>query len=303
MVVDRVVSLHHFGDTLTTCLVLEGGDIVVVQESDGVNPRDGVHIEIMGSIDDGITAASWSPDEELLAITTKANTAVFMSRSFDGITDNTMTSDDLKASKHVSVGWGKKETQFQGRGAKALRDPTIPEKVDQGVLSPHDDGSVVISWRGDGAYVAINSIEAGIRRVIRVYSRDGVLDSVSEPVDGMEGTLTWRPAGNLMAGIQRFADRVDVIFFERNGLRHGQFSLRAPEDRTLAKDRIQLEWNSDSTILAVTLDDRIQLWTMGNYHWYLKQEIFVWERPLSLTWHPEKPLRFASVVSGKSNCM
>ncbi|KAL7623869.1 putative elongator complex protein 1 [Parahypoxylon ruwenzoriense] len=299
LAVDRVISSHHFSDTLTTCLVLKGGDIVIIQESEGLNPQDGVHIEIVGSIDEGITAAGWSPDEELLAIATNANTVVFMSRSFDGITDMAMTADDLKASKHVSVGWGKKETQFQGRGAKALRDPTIPEKVDQGVLSPNDDGSTIISWRGDGAYVAINSIETGIRRVIRVYSRDGILDSVSEPVDGMEGALSWRPAGNLMASIQRLEDRVDVIFFERNGLRHGQFSLRAPRDRTLAKDQIWLEWNSDSTVLAVGLDDRVQLWTMGNYHWYLKQEILTRSRPLCLTWHPEKPLRFTSAVSGK----
>ncbi|KAI1083926.1 IkappaB kinase complex, IKAP component [Whalleya microplaca] len=299
LAVDKVVSLHHFSDTLTTCLVLEGGDIVVVQETESLSPQDGVHIEIMGSIDEGITAARWSPDEELLAITTKANTVVFMSRSFDGITDMTLTAEDLKASKHVSVGWGKKETQFQGRGAKALRDPTIPEKVDEGVLSAHDDRSTTISWRGDGAYVAVNSIEEGIRRVIRVYSRDGVLDSVSEPVDGMEGALSWRPSGNLIAGIQRLEDRVDVIFFERNGLRHGQFSLRPPNGRTLGKDQIRLEWNSDSTVLAATLDDRIQLWTTGNYHWYLKQEIFTETRPLDLTWHPEKPLRFGSAVSGK----
>ena len=93
--VDRIVSLHHFSDTLTTCLVLEGGDIVIVQESEDSSPQDGVHIEIMGSIDDGITAARWSPDEELLAIATKANTVVFMSRSFEGITDATMTADDL----------------------------------------------------------------------------------------------------------------------------------------------------------------------------------------------------------------
>ncbi|CAJ2511583.1 Uu.00g072080.m01.CDS01 [Anthostomella pinea] len=299
LAVDRVVSLHHFSDSLTTCLVLEGGDIVIVQETEGSSPADGVHIEIMGGIDEGITAASWSPDEELLAITTKANTMVFMSRNFDGITDMTMTADDLKASKHVSVGWGKKETQFQGRGAKALRDPTIPEKVDEGVSSSNDDKSTAISWRGDGAYVAVNSIEEGIRRVIRVYSRDGVLDSVSEPVDGMEGALSWRPSGNLMVGIQRLEDRVDVIFFERNGLRHGQFSLRAPGGGTLAQDQIRLHWNSDSSVLAVILDDRIQLWTMGNYHWYLKQEIFTKDRLQCLTWHPEKPLRFGAAISGK----
>ncbi|KAI1430673.1 elongator complex protein [Xylaria sp. CBS 124048] len=253
----------------------------------------------MGSIDDGITAASWSPDEDLLAIATKANTVIFMSRTFDAIMDTTMTAEDLKASKHVSVGWGKKETQFQGKGAKALRDPTIPEKVDQGTISPTDNGITSISWRGDGAYVAISSIEPGIRRVIRVYSRDGVLDGVSEPVDHMESALSWRPAGNLMASIQRLGDQVDIIFFERNGLRHGQFSLRTPGGRTLAQDDIQLSWNVDSTVLAVTLNDRIQLWTMGNYHWYLKQEIFTESKPTGIAWHPEKPLRFSAAVAGK----
>lgn len=294
---DRVVSLHHFSDTLSTVLVLEGGDIVLVKEYD--NPQDGVHIEIMGSIDEGITAASWSPDEELLAISTKAQTVVFMSRTFEGITDAIMTPEDLKLSKQVSVGWGKKETQFQGRGAKALRDPTIPEKVDEGVLSSLDDGRVTISWRGDGAFVAINSIEPGIRRVVRVYSREGALDSVSEAVDGMEGTLSWRPVGNLIAGIQKKIDSVDVIFFERNGLRHGEFSLRAPQDRNPAAEQIGLEWNSDSTVLAVTFHDRVQLWTTGNYHWYLKQEIVIDGRPETFKWHPEKPLRFTVTTSSE----
>jgi elongator complex protein 1 len=260
-------------------------------------------IEIVGSIDEGITAARWSPDEELLAITTKVETVVFMSRSFEGVTDATMTSEDLRASNHVSVGWGKKETQFQGKGAKALRDPTMPEKTDQGVLSPNDDRRVTISWRGDGAYLAISTIEGGSRRLIRVYSREGVLDSVSEPVDGLESALSWRPAGNLIAGVQRLQDRVDIVLFERNGLRHGQFSLRlTPEQLQTREQVISLSWNSDSTVLAITMTDFIQLWTMGNYHWYLKQEIPM--RSLlaanPIVWHPEKSLKFFAPSSGKT---
>lgn len=256
----------------------------------------------MGSVDAGITAAKWSPDEELLAITTKADTVVFMSRSFEGITDVAMVAEDLKASNHVSVGWGKKETQFKGKGAKALRDPTMPEKTDEGVLSPNDDSRVAISWRGDGAYLAISTIEGGSRRLIRVYSREGVLDSVSEPVDGLEGALSWRPAGNLIAGIQRLNDQIDVVFFERNGLRHGQFSLRlAPEQLHLEGQHIILSWNSDSTVLAVILADCVQLWTMGNYYWYLKQEIKTSALlPTSpVVWHPEKPLRLIAPASGE----
>jgi elongator complex protein 1 len=298
-----VLSLHYFGDSLTACLVLAGGDVIIVRE-EALAGED--RIEIVGSVDAGISAAEWSPDEELLAITTKADTVVFMSRSFEGITDVSMTSEDLKASNHVSVGWGKKETQFKGKGAKALLDPTMPEKIDKGVLSPNDDSRASVSWRGDGAYLAISTIEGRARRLIRVYSRDGVLDSVSEPVDGLEGALSWRPSGNLIAGIQRLDDRVDVVFFERNGLRHGQFSLRlTTEQMHLSGQHIGLSWNSDSTVLAVTMIDCIQLWTMGNYQWYLKQELKNSDTSSPLTsplvWNPEKPLRLIAAGTGGLN--
>lgn len=292
---DRIVGLQYLSGTATTCVVLEGGDIITVQE-DGTS-GNGAHIEIMGSIDAGIAAARWSPDEELLIIVTKASTVIFMGATFDPVAEVTMQAEDLKASKQVSVGWGKKETQFEGRGAKALRDPTIPEKVDEGVLSPKDDGATTISWRGDGAFVAINAIQRDIRRVIRVYSREGELDGASEAVDGLESTLSWRPAGNLMAGIQRLPDRIDVVFFERNGLRHGEFTLRSSEAPITSQDNIRLEWNSDSTVLAVMLANTVQLWTMGNYHWYLKQEIPAAPSLSCLAWHPEKALRFAAASS------
>lgn len=298
---DRVLSLHYFADNLTACLVLEGGDIIVVREE----PLPGEEkIEILGSVDVGITAAAWSPDEEMLAITTRANTLLYMTREFENVAALTLTSEDLQASQHVSVGWGKRETQFQGKRAKALRDPTVPEKIDEGKLSSHDDGSTTISWRGDGAYVAVNSVEGGVRRAIRVYSREGALDSVSEPVDGLESALSWRPYGNLIAGIQRLEDRIDVVFFERNGLRHGQFTLRlTEEERTSWASNIHVNWNVDSTVLAVRFKDRVQFWTMGNYHYYLKQEVPVvvdpaYPLPYSFAWHQEKALRFVAGASG-----
>lgn len=298
---DKIVDLHFFSDSLTSCLVLAGGDIVVIREE----PQSGEDkIEIVGSVDAGISGAAWSPDEELLAITTQADTLLYMTRDFENVTDITLSSEDLKASKHVSVGWGKSETQFKGKRAKALQDPTVPEKVDEGSLSHHDGKNTTISWRGDGAYVAVNSIDSGSRRVVRVYSREGSLDSVSEPVNGLEGSLSWRPAGNLLASIQRLEDRIDVVFFERNGLRHGQFSLRlSKEEMESWGTDIEVSWNVDSTVLAVCFKDRVQLWTMGNYHYYLKQEIALPATSASqeaalFTWHPEKPLRFAGGSEG-----
>ncbi|KAI9729846.1 MAG: hypothetical protein M1834_006595 [Cirrosporium novae-zelandiae] len=290
---DHILSFQYFPDNRSACLVLEGGDLVVVREEPQLGEEQ---IEIVGSVDAGLTAAAWSPDGELLTITTRANTLLYMTRTFDNVNDISFNSDDLKISKHVSVGWGKSETQFKGKRAHALRDPTMPEKVDAGVLSELDSGKTTISWRGDGAYVAMNSIESGTRRVIRVYSRDGVLDSVSEPVDGLDSALSWRPAGNIIAGIQRLENRIDVVFFERNGLRHGQFTLRInKEDVKMFTSKIELQWNADSTVLAVCFLDSVQLWTMGNYHYYLKGEVMLQSGLVGgpdIRWHPEKPLHF-----------
>ena len=300
---DQVINLHYFPDVATACLVLAGGDIVVVRESH--DPTD-EKIEIVGSVDVGISAASWSPDEELLVISTRADTLLYMTRDFENVVQVQLSPDDLKLSKHVSVGWGKSETQFKGKGAKVLRDPTMPETVDEGTLSEYDTGNTSISWRGDGAFVAVNSIEAHTRRVVRVYSRDGSLDSVSEPVNGLTGALSWRPAGNLIASIQRVPEGVDVVFFERNGLRHGQFTLRLTkaEMDDWATD-ISIAWNVDSTVLAVCFLDRVQLWTMGNYHYYLKQEIFPpykdrQTNPLGVQWSSEKPLNLTLYNTSKT---
>jgi elongator complex protein 1 len=299
---DSILSLQHFADASTSCLILAGGDIILVRENTSQAEE---LVEIVGSVDAGISAAAWSPDEELLAITTLADTLLLMSRDIENIASIELAATDVNVSSHVSVGWGKKETQFKGKRARALQDPTVPETVDEGVLSAYDDHSVTISWRGDGAYFAVNKIEEEKRRMIRVYSREGHLDSVSEPVDGLEGALSWRPSGNLIAGICRSHEKVEVVFFERNGLRHGQFDLRfATADLEAMTTCVKLKWNSDSNVLSVLYPDKVQLWTMSNYHYYLKQELVFPERASQVAhcaWHPERPLALAISTSSKAS--
>ncbi|KAF3905875.1 hypothetical protein AA313_de0208872 [Arthrobotrys entomopaga] len=303
---DNIADLHYFQDDLSICLVLKGGDVIVVRE----NASNGQSkVEIVGSVEEGIAAASWSPDESLLAIATAAETFVLMTRQFEPVADSKLSDDDLKLSKHVNVGWGKKETQFKGKRAAALRDPTMPEKVDEGTINFSDPGRARLSWRGDGQYVALSTIQSGKRRIIRVFGRSGELDGVSEPVDGMEGALSWRPSGNLIASTRRLKAEHEIIFFERNGLRHGEFSLRLQSDETEHPQVYDISWNIDSTILAVSLHDRVQLWTTMNYHWYLKCEIHnekpdtpsvVNQAPM-VRWHPEKPLQLLVNANGHIN--
>ncbi|EPS37147.1 hypothetical protein H072_9211 [Dactylellina haptotyla CBS 200.50] len=300
---DCILDLHYFADDLSICLVLKGGDVIIVREEPSDNQS---RVEIVGSVEEGITAASWSPDEGLLAISTAAETFVLMTRQFEPVADSKLSADDLKLSKHVNVGWGKKETQFKGKRAAALRDPTMPEKIDEGLLGSCDTGDIKLSWRGDGQCVALSSIQTRERRVIRVFGRNGELDGVSEPVDGMEGALSWRPSGNLIASIKRTPDNLEVIFFERNGLLHGGFPLRNIKSGQ-ENDRVyDVTWNIDSTVLAICFQDRVQFWTTMNYHWYLKYEIHSEKlrapqfpnTPPRAHWHPEKPLQLHVTANG-----
>lgn len=328
----KILSFSHFVDSCQLIFVLDNGDIITAtyDPSQVEFDFDTTTIEIVGSIDVGLQAASWSPDEETLAILTNENNLILLSRLFEPISEKLLNPDDIKItdSKHVSVGWGKKETQFKGKGFKALerekeaikhagldltgtddstqlRDPTVGF-VEKGTISPFDNNSVKISWRGDCEYFSVSTKEPVLvedtqdlydRRVIRVFNREGQLDSVSEAVDGLEHNLSWKPQGSLIASTQRHVDELgedslDLVFYERNGLRHGEFNTRLnPETENI----INLEWSSNSEVLAFQLHDRVQLWTSKNYHWYLKQEIFVTNvDPLNqvsfIKFHPEKPL-------------
>lgn len=247
--------------------VLKNGDIVEAT-SEGSS--------IVGGLDTPVLAAQWSPDQEVLCLVVE-NKILMLSRQFDLLGECKFSVDDLKLSKHVSVGWGKRETQFQGKGAHALRDPTMPEKVDSGILCEDDKGDIQISWRGDGAYVAVSAIESE-RRVFRVFERDGTLFSVSEPCDYLSSLLSFQPRGAVIAAVQQQPHQ--IVFFEKNGLRRYEFALQG--DTVLG-----LDWSSDSEVLAVRYASHVDIWTQKNYHWYRKSII---SEPglstVSMLWHP-----------------
>jgi elongator complex protein 1 len=225
-----------------------------------------------------------------------------MTSTFETIIEIALSASDITQHiNQVSVGWGRSQTQFRGLRAKdAPRDPTLPEKVDKGILSPLDDEKVRLHWRGDGECLALSRIECESdkppKRIVRVYTREGQIDSFSEPIDGLEGVLHWRPSGHWIATVQRRSEtETEVVFLERNGLRHGGFKLRKP----LGARVRDLAWNADSSILAVSLEDRIQLWMSSNYEWQLKKEFSYKEKSFGLVWHPEKP--FISYVYTAGN--
>ncbi|OBZ69677.1 Elongator complex protein 1 [Grifola frondosa] len=345
----EVLSLHVVSDTHSLALVTRAGDIATIELD-----IDAPTADVVGSVEAGILCAEWSPDDAFLVIVTGADKLILMTSTFDVLSEDPLHPTDFGEDAPTNVGWGAKHTQFQrSLGKAAAASSLAPTAVG---ASPDDDGRARVSWRGDGAFFVVGVLESGstadshARRVLRVYARDGTLQSTAEAIPGLEHSLSWRPSGNLIVGTQRFGHipgaskgidglgqgregRHDVVFFERNGLRHGEFELREQHGTGTGKRKWgyrvrEVAWSADSNVLSVWIEGMtetrvrawiflidpslikphiayaVQLWTTGNYHWYLKQEIAApaaldgsLGRFTAVRWHPEHALRIILTTS------
>uniref|UniRef100_A0AAY5KFE2 Elongator complex protein 1 n=1 Tax=Esox lucius TaxID=8010 RepID=A0AAY5KFE2_ESOLU len=287
-----VVGIQDLPDQESVCVATATGDVILYN----LNTNQ---LECVGSVDTGLTAMSWSPDQELVSLTTGQDTIIMMTKDFEPITEVGIHQDDFGEGKFITVGWGKKETQFHGsEGKHAAQRKTIS-------ALPWDDRRPRVTWRGDGQLFAVSAIclQTGARKV-RVWNRECFLQSTSETTNGLEQSLCWKPSGSLLAATQRLPNKHSVVFMEKNGLLHGDFTLPFDKEQVKVKE---LLWNSDSTVLAVWLEDMmpgdgVQLWTVGNYHWYLKQSLCFGgdpqQAPACVSWDPERPLRLHLVTRG-----
>jgi elongator complex protein 1 len=75
-------------------------------------------VENVGSMSSGITAMGWSPDHEMLVLTTGEGKMVMMTREFDVLSEDHLSPASFGETAFVNVGWGKKETQFHGSEGK-----------------------------------------------------------------------------------------------------------------------------------------------------------------------------------------
>ncbi|XP_043471428.1 putative elongator complex protein 1 [Leptopilina heterotoma] len=215
---------------------------------------------------------SISPDMDIIVVVTKTGQIVTLDLSLEVLSKVDLFSSDFGEKQFVTVGWGKKETQFHGTEGKAAA------KIKQTVFrkTETDDGKPRVTWNGDGAMFAVSFINnESEARQFKVYNRENVLQYTSELLDGLEENISWKPMGNLIATTQKQPNKHVVALFEKNGLKHREFAL--PSNLKLkVKD---LLWSDDSEILAIwcknleTEETIVQLWTEGNYHWYLKQSL------------------------------
>ncbi|XP_053910460.1 elongator complex protein 1 isoform X2 [Cuculus canorus] len=295
-----IVGIEDLLEQECVCVATAAGDILLCN----LNTEQ---VECVGSVDSGLSTMSWSPDQELVLLATGQQTLIMMTRDFEPITEKQIHQDEFGEGKFVALGWGKKETQFHGSEGKQAAHH---KQTEVSPTSAWDDGRPRVTWRGDGQFVAVSAVcpETGARKV-RVWDRELVLQSTSEPISGLEQALSWKPSGNLIASTQEKPNRHDVVFLEKNGLLHGEFTLPFQKGQVKVNE---LLWNVDSTILAIWLEDLkvessnpnsyVQLWTTGNYHWYLKQSLHFGSlkenQLVSLLWDRENPYRLHVLCKG-----
>uniref|UniRef100_A0A287AKW7 Elongator complex protein 1 n=1 Tax=Sus scrofa TaxID=9823 RepID=A0A287AKW7_PIG len=265
-----IVGIQDLLDHESVCVATASGDVILCNLSTH-------QLECVGSVASGISVMSWSPDQELVLLATGQQTLIMMTKDFEPIMEQQIHQDDFGESKFITVGWGRKETQFHGsEGRQAAFQVHMHESA-----LPWDDHRPQITWRGDGQFFAVSVVcpETGARKV-RVWSREFALQSTSEPVAGLGPALNYF------------------------------FSLDCKLLSYLVND---LLWNADSAVLAVWLEDLqteekstlksyVQLWTVGNYHWYLKQSLPFSScgksKIVSLMWDPVAPYRLHVLCQG-----
>eukprot|EP00127_Corallochytrium_limacisporum_P000989 Clim_evm73s33 gene=Clim_evmTU73s33 len=294
---------------LVVCL--KSSDIVLVNVQDA-------EAEHVGCFESELYGAAWSNDREVLALVLGQQRAdvqvTLMNSEFVPLVATYLTGPDAPEPEvtSVSVGWGKEETQFKGSGARAEERKAggtnaIAERVRKDTLAKihtthrTQDPRAYIAWRGDDEYFAVNAVDEheaegkAFERHVRIFNREGQLHSLGVEVLGLEGPITWRPDGRMLAAVQRLPHRYDIIFFERNGLRHNEFSLIHTDAKskdvkggghivsqaagsTDVWDVVSITFNESSDALGIHMQNRLQthsllqVWKMSNYKWDCQQE-------------------------------
>ena len=229
------VGLCPVPDLSSVLLAMSSGQLLQVAT------EDCGQVEEVGCVQAGIAAIDISPDLELITLVTGDLKVITMTRDYLPAQEVSLHETQFGEGEQVSLGWGRKETQFHGREGKEGRAAAREEAR----LVEGDDRRVRVSWRGDGQMFAVSYVVPSVgeeRRCVKVFSREGSLYSTSESLAGLCHPLAWRPSGAQVAVVVRQPHRRLVAFLERNGLQHGEMLLRGEgEVRELA-------WSCDSQV-------------------------------------------------------
>ncbi|CAH1408064.1 unnamed protein product [Nezara viridula] len=276
----------------TIYICFENGEIYsLIIDNNGVQ-----HCSISHDLECKVVDIQWSPDEELAAVVCDSDSLILLNSEFFSLAEIDLNDSCRGENELISVGWGKKETQFHGsEGKNAAKSK--PTSVDPSFIE--DNHSVNLTWRGDSNMFAASywCSEKNMRKV-KIFNMDGVLLSTSEDISGLNEPICWRPSGNLIALPQQLPNKKVVSFLEKNGLKHGDFTL--PADTKVK----HISWNEGSNILCTICENQqnhaeeVMLWVTGNYHWYIKQKFKFVSLTRNVWWDKERPNRIYALCEG-----
>ncbi|XP_001657869.2 putative elongator complex protein 1 isoform X1 [Aedes aegypti] len=262
-----VVGVEHLALNDEICLATEAGEVLVVNLG-----RIGEEPEVVTFCGGGMMAMGWSPDQEVVVFVDCNLNVVAMNSAYDPINEVSLKDDTFGDREFMSVGWGKKETQFhgsEGKSAARKKKEETEVEIDLSKIDPQ----VQISWRADGEYFAVGFL-GPFGRAFKVFNKEGALQFTSEKCYGLEVPMGWKPSGLWIAVPQILKDKYVVALFEKNGLKHREIDLPFSHEDELVKG---IYWSHDSEVLVI----RTQKLSRGknclyfliicNYHWYIKQ--------------------------------
>ncbi|GAM18409.1 hypothetical protein SAMD00019534_015840 [Acytostelium subglobosum LB1] len=273
----KIVAVQFIPDQESVCLASTKGDILMFNVQSG-------QLECVGIVGSGIMCMSWSPDFELFILATESETLVQMTKDWDilgevgihsllpggKLTANIITNSNLPQSQYSKAAYAPSTMDpTQAATTTSTKDDSVTTTNNRYLTEPPS-----ISWRGDGQFFVCSSFDASCNRVmLRTWERALVLHAISEPlITGLDSGVAWRPSGSLIACSNHLPNKHEIAFFERNGLKHGEFTIRSPNTKVRA-----IEWSSDSELLALQLEleggsSVVQVWHRSNYYWFLKHE-------------------------------
>lgn len=190
-----------------------------------------------------------------------------MFSTFDVLAESSL--DEKSAKEFMTVGWGKKETQFHGSAGKNARKKQEIEIVNVESL----DKTISCCWRGDGDFFAVNFVGAN-GRMFKVYNKEGLAQYTSEVCANLQVPIAWKPSGLWITKPEILPNKYVITLFERNGLKHNELVLPfTPDDEEV----VNLSWSLDSDVFLIETASesvhRLYFYTICNYHWYLKTSL------------------------------
>ncbi|CDW56846.1 Elongator complex protein 1 [Trichuris trichiura] len=166
----------------------------------------------------------------------------------------------------------------------------------------------VICWDSLGECIAVSVFSPARGRSVHIWNSKLVHLRSLEYSPSIGLPICWRPSGGRIVCCEfSHEDSPTIIIFEEKGLKHHQFSL--PKFFT-GFEVCFMAWSSQSDVLALHLRsqandaDYVLLYTICNYHWYLKKTLcFVAPKSVTcLKWEAEQP-RSLHIVFNDWSCL